>query len=79
MSARRSFSPNQTMRIEEPVSLLDIYPTLVEVCNIDMPASHNLDGLSILSMLKGQKSKRGAPVISTHGKDNHAVITKDFH
>ena len=63
----------------QPVSLLDIYPTLVELCKLPNPGSHDLDGSSLLPVLKGNDKYKRAPVISTWGRKNHAVIGEDYY
>ncbi|MGE3779236.1 MAG: sulfatase, partial [Pirellulaceae bacterium] len=58
-------------RCDRTVSLLDIYPTLVEVCGL--PPREGLEGRSLASLLRDPASPREEPAITTHGKDNHAV------
>ena len=52
-----------------PVSMLDIYPSLVDLCGLPDPGSHRLDGTSLAGMLKGSSGERGEPVLCTHGRD----------
>lgn len=66
------------VNISSPVSLLDIYPTLVELCNFQVP-EHNLDGVSLAPILLNESSERGAPVLVSHGRENHAVVAEDFY
>jgi arylsulfatase A-like enzyme len=54
-----------------PSSLLDIYPTIIEACGIDLP--NNLDGKSLYATLNGAKPEEVIPVITTYGKGNHSV------
>lgn len=56
-------------RIEEPVSLIDIFPTMLDFAGIAAP-SH--DGESLLSLAQKQAA-RARPVITTWGKDNHSL------
>jgi len=65
--------------INSPVSLLDIYPTVLDLCGIEPPKTHKLDGISLKSILHGKTTERGQPVVVTHGANNHAVITADYH
>jgi iduronate 2-sulfatase len=54
------------------VELLDIYPTLVDLCNIP-PPPQKLEGHSLKPLLKKPNAKRQWPAISTLGKNNHAI------
>jgi choline-sulfatase len=60
----------------EAVSLLDIYPTLIDLCGL--PANTHLEGVSLLPQLKDPRSPRGKPVLSTSYYENHAIRTKDW-
>jgi len=50
----------QQVVIEEPVSTLDFYPTLVAIANGELPASQPLDGDNILSLLLPLKGSQRA-------------------
>ncbi len=54
-----------------PVSLLDLYPTLVELCGL--PARDDLDGVSLVPLLRDPDAKRTRPAITTWGANNHAA------
>jgi len=54
----------------QPVNLLDIYPTLVDVCGL--PKRPELEGLSLAPLLKNPKAKR-PPTVSTYLEGNHSV------
>jgi arylsulfatase A-like enzyme len=56
-----------------PVSLIDIYPTLVALCRLPLPASHGLDGVDLGPILKGERQDRGRAVLSTYGVGNHSI------
>ena len=60
----------------EAVSLLDIYPTLIDLCGL--PKNPQLDGISLVPQLKDPKTPRKEPVISTSYYENHAIRTKDW-
>ncbi|MDD7983512.1 sulfatase [Lentisphaera marina] len=60
-----------------PVELLDIYPTLVELCVVDKPA-HQLEGLSLVSQMKNPEQTR-RPAVTTHGRNSHAITSEDYH
>lgn len=56
-----------------PVSLIDLYPTLIELCGVTSPETHTLDGVSLVKVLSGADRDRGRPVLSTYGRGNHSV------
>jgi arylsulfatase A-like enzyme len=58
-------------RSENPVELLSIYPTLLELCG--MPANPEVEGQSLTALLKDDTSKWNHHAVTTHGKDNHSV------
>src|SRR5262249_22442067 len=62
-------SPNQ--RCDRAVNLLDIYPTMIDLCGL--PAKQGLEGASLMPLLKDPKAKWDRPSITTHGRNNHAV------
>src|SRR3546814_11460395 len=55
----------------QPVSLVDIYPTLLELCGLS--PREDLDGQSLVSLLKDPAALREQPAVMTYGKGNHAV------
>lgn len=62
----------------EPVSLLDIYPTLVSLCGLTPPSSHELDGIDISPLLRDPSASRGEPALTTHGAGCHAIRDKRY-
>lgn len=60
-------------RCSHAVSLLDIYPTLVELTG-GKPGPQ-LEGLSLVPQLRNPSAARGRPALTTHGRNNHAVRT----
>jgi arylsulfatase A-like enzyme len=63
---------------QTPVSLLDIYPTLVSLCGLSGPSNHKLDGRDLSALLRGDTADRGAPVLSTYGRGNHSLRDHRF-
>ncbi|MFT6809270.1 MAG: arylsulfatase A-like enzyme [Saprospiraceae bacterium] len=55
----------------QAVSLLDIYPTLIEMCNLE--SVDGLEGESLVPQLMNPKNIRDIPAISSLGPDYHAV------
>ena len=62
---------SQGANCREPVELLDIYPTLLELC--EFPAKQTLEGHSLAPQLVDSNQKRDFPAITTHNHDNHSV------
>ena len=63
----------QNVLCERPVSLIDLYPTLLELCGL--PSRENLDGQSLAPLLRDPTMAWDHPVIMTYGYQNHAVRT----
>jgi len=59
---------------DRPVSLLDIFPTLNELAGL--PAKPELDGQSLVPLLKNPKMEWERPALTTMGPGNHAVRTE---
>lgn len=57
----------------QPVELLDIYPSLVELCNL--PAKSGLEGHSLKPQLINANKKRIWQAITTANQNNHAVVS----
>jgi arylsulfatase A-like enzyme len=63
-------------RSNRPAELLDMYPTLSELCDLEVPA--HLEGLSLVPQLKNAEALRSRPAITTHNHDNHSVRTEGW-
>lgn len=63
-------------RCERPVSLLDVYPTLIDLCDVnDRPG---LDGRSLRPFLNHPHTDSDRAVVTTQGRGNHAVRSQDW-
>ncbi len=56
---------------KRPVSLVDLYPTLLELAGL--PLRTNLDGVSIVPLLKDPAATWDRPALTTAGVKNHAL------
>ncbi len=72
ISAPGFTSPNS--RSDRVVSLLDIYPTLVDLAGLK--PREELDGQSLVPLLKEPKLPWPRAVVSTYGYQNHSVRTE---
>lgn len=61
-------------RVDSPAELLDIYPTLIDLCGV-APRS-DLEGASLAPQLKDAKAPRTRPAITSHNQGNHTVRTE---
>ena len=58
-------------RCAQPAELLDLYPTLVELCGL--PPRTDLEGISLAPQLKDAAAKRERPAITSHNQGNHGI------
>lgn len=58
-------------RTARPVGLIDLFPTLNELCAL--PAIATLDGQSLAPLLKNPSLEWTRPALTTHGQGNHAL------
>ncbi len=63
-------------RCETPVNLIDLYPTLIDLCGLK--PREELEGASLLPLLKNPQADWDRPSLTTHGKGNHALRWKNF-
>ena len=63
-------------RIDTPVGLVDIYPTLLDLAGL--PAKPDVDGQSLVPLLKDPRAKWDRPALMTQGRGNHAVRSRDW-
>ena len=63
-------------RSPRPAELLSIYPTLIELCGIEK--REDLDGVSLVPLLKNPKAAWDRPAVTTFGHKNHAVRNERY-
>lgn len=63
-------------KVNSPVELLSIYPTLTDLCGL--PSNNQNESKSLLPLLKKPSSKWTTPAITTWGRNNHAMRTGKF-
>ncbi|MBN2129762.1 MAG: sulfatase [Sedimentisphaerales bacterium] len=61
-------------RCSRPVTMLDIYPTLIELCNLTEKSE--LQGQSLVPLLKDPQAAWDRPALTTHGRNNHSLRTE---
>jgi choline-sulfatase len=69
-------------RVGEPVSLLDVAPTLLELAGAPWPDEHSaeLDATSLVALMEGRDARRPRPVLSEYlaeGVNAPAVMVRD--
>ncbi|WP_341226207.1 sulfatase [uncultured Arcticibacterium sp.] len=67
---------NKNIKFDNPVELLDIYPTLNALCNL--PEKSELEGVSLLAELQGKKTEETRPAITTNNYKNHSIRTNEW-
>ena len=58
-------------KCSRPVSLVDLYPTLTELCGL--PPKRELDGTSLVRLLREPSARWDRPALITYQRANHAV------
>ncbi len=71
----RDYRNTNTGTLQTPVSLQDLYPTVVSLAGLPRP--DHIYGYDLSKMLTLETSNRG-PVLNTHGKDNHAIRVDQY-
>lgn len=62
-----------------PVSLLDIYPTLNELCSLDQKLPQALSGRSLVPLLQNTEQEWPFVAITSHDVGNVAVTDTRYH
>lgn len=63
-------------KCSRPVNLLDIYPTLNELCGL--PKKDNLHGVSFVPLLKDAKEQWERPSLTTMGRNRHSLRSERY-
>ncbi len=58
-------------RRDQPVGLIDIYPTLLELCGL--PAKSSNQGGSLVPLMQDANSNWRSAILTTYGRGNHAL------
>lgn len=61
-------------KCNRPAELLDIYPTLLELCGL--PARNDLEGHTLGPQCRDAAAERKWPAITTHNRGNHGIRTE---
>jgi len=59
-----------------PAELMDMYPTLAELCGLPEPAG--MEGLSLVPQLKDAAAPRERPAVTSHNQGNHGVRSEHW-
>jgi arylsulfatase A-like enzyme len=63
-------------RCDRTVSLLDVFPTLTDVCGLS--AKKECEGVSLRPLLKDPKTAWERGALTTYGRNNHAIRTEKW-
>jgi arylsulfatase A-like enzyme len=63
-------------QVNQPVSLIDVYPTLLRLCGLGYPPVDGMDLVPLLADGTGRVTR--SPVVMTWGRGNHSVRTSEW-
>ncbi len=66
----------RSVTCSRPVEMLDIYPTLLDLCGL--PAYERNEGKSLRPLLEGRETEGRFVATCTYGRNNHAVVADGF-
>lgn len=61
-------------RCRRPVDMMDIYPTLIDICALGRRGG--LEGVSLVPWLKNPELEKERPALTTYQRGNHSVRTQ---
>ncbi|TKG90750.1 DUF4976 domain-containing protein [Puteibacter caeruleilacunae] len=67
---------NTVKACDQPVNLLDIFPTLIDISGV--PAKNDLAGKSLLPLLKNPETSWDEATVTTIAHGNHVVHTREW-
>ncbi|OYW17249.1 MAG: hypothetical protein B7Z55_12910 [Planctomycetales bacterium 12-60-4] len=63
-------------RCDRTVSLMDVYPTLVDLCGL--PPRPGLEGVSLRPLLANAQAKWDRPAVTTYFRNNHSIRSEEW-
>jgi arylsulfatase A-like enzyme len=60
----------------KPVGLIDLYPTLLEMCGL--PANKKNEGMSLVPLLRNPSQEWRFAVLTTYARENHALRSERY-
>ncbi len=64
------------VRCPHPAELLDIYPTLIDLC--DLTPRDDLEGISLVPQIEQAGPPRTRPAITSHNQGNHGIRSERY-
>ena len=74
--ADKRLASSKGKQCPSPVSLLDIYPTLSELCGFDVPS--HLEGKSLKPLLQDTNAQTNRAVVTTYQFNNHSIRSRHW-
>ncbi|WP_152052085.1 sulfatase [Tautonia marina] len=65
----------EDQRCDRPVELLDLFPTLIDLCDLSPRPGLPLEGHSLVPLINDPAADRAWPAITTHNQGNHGIRT----
>ena len=62
--------------VDQPVEMLSIYPTLVELSGL--AANDKNEGISLVELMQSGKNEKAYYAITTYGMNNHSIRSENF-